>query len=384
MNTEGDLTHEEIQRYSRHLVMPQVGMAGQRRLRAASVLVVGLGGLGSPLAMYLAAAGVGRLGLVDYDTVSLSNLQRQVIHGTGRVGHSKLASAADRIHDLNPHVRVDAHPTPLTSENALDLLRPYDVVADATDNFPTRYLVNDACVLLGKPDVYGSVFRFDGQAAVFFARQGPCYRCLFPTLPPPGVIPNCAEGGVFGVLPGVIGAIQATEVLKLLLGTGESLIGRLLLYDALAMTFDFVKLRKNPKCPACGENPTVTGLIDYEAFCGAPGHDDPTAAVPAITPAELKALLDAGGDVIVLDVREPVEWEIADIPQATHHIPKGELLKRLGELDTGRDIVVYCKVGIRSAEVVRLLHAHGFARAVNLAGGITAWAQEVDPAIPVY
>jgi molybdopterin/thiamine biosynthesis adenylyltransferase/rhodanese-related sulfurtransferase len=387
MKTDNALTHEEIRRYSRHLIMPQVGMAGQRRLKAASVLIVGLGGLGSPQAMYLAAAGVGRLGLVDYDTVSFSNLQRQVIHGTGGVGRPKLESAAERIRDLNPNVRIDTYPVLLTSENALDILAPYDVIVDGTDNFPTRYLLNDACVLLGKPNVYGSIFRFDGQAAVFHASEGPCYRCLFPQPPPPGLVPSCAEGGVLGVLPGVIGTIQATEAIKLVLGVGETLIGRLLLYDGLAMTFDFVKLRKNPKCPVCGEHPTITELIDYEQFCSVPAHDGLEAiapAVPAITPNELKSRLDAGEDVILLDVREPVEWEIADIPAATHHIPRGEILEHLGELDIASDIVVYCRMGIRSAEVVQLLHEHGFTRAVNLTGGINSWAREIDPTMPEY
>jgi molybdopterin/thiamine biosynthesis adenylyltransferase/rhodanese-related sulfurtransferase len=388
MKTENTLTHEEIRRYSRHLIMPQVGMAGQRQLKAASVLIVGLGGLGSPQAMYLAAAGVGRLGLVDDDTVALSNLQRQVIHGTGNVGRAKLESAAERLRDLNPNIQIDTYPVRLGSANALDVLAPYDIIVDGTDNFPTRYLLNDACVLLGKPNVYGSVFRFDGQATVFDARGGPCYRCLFPQPPPPGLMPGCAEGGVLGVMPGVIGTIQATEAIKLILGIGETLVGRLLLYDALAMTFDFVKLRKNSNCPVCGEHPTITELIDYEQFCGVPAHDTleaaAIAAVPAITPLALKRRLDSGEDVIVLDVREPVEWDIADIPQATHHIPRGEILERLVELDAARTIVVYCRMGYRSAEVVQSLREHGFTRAVNLAGGINAWAREVDPRIPEY
>jgi adenylyltransferase/sulfurtransferase len=388
VKTENELSHEEIRRYSRHLIMPQVGMAGQRKLKAASVLVVGLGGLGSPLAMYLAAAGVGRLGLVDYDTVSRSNLQRQLIHGTGNVGRTKLASATERIRDLNPNVQIDPYALPLTSENALDIFAPYDVIVDGTDNFPTRYLVNDACVLLGKPNVYGSIFRFDGQATIFYAKEGPCYRCLFPEPPPPGLVPSCAEGGVIGVLPGVIGTIQATETIKLVLGIGETLIGRLLLYDALTMSFDFVKLRKNPACPVCGENPTVTELIDYEQFCGMPAHDNletsAMVAAPAITPAALRDRLNASEDVLLLDVREPVEWEISDMPNATHHIPKGEILERLGELDVARDIVVYCRTGARSAEVVQVLREHGFSRAVNLAGGINAWAREIDPTMPQY
>ncbi len=385
-----ELSHEEIKRYSRHLIMPEVGMKGQRRLKAASVLIIGAGGLGSPLGMYLAAAGVGRIGLVDYDTVDLSNLQRQVLHGTKDVGRSKLESARERLLDINPHVVIEIYNTPLTSENALDILAPYDVIVDGTDNFPTRYLVNDACVLLGKPNVYGSIFRFEGQATVFDARSGPCYRCLFPEPPPPGLVPSCAEGGVLGVLPGTIGAIQATETLKIILGIGETLIGRLLLYDALRMTFDFVKLRKNPDCPACGEHPTLTGLIDYEQFCGMPGHDrsafhsENEALVPTVSVQEVKAKLDAGEDFILLDVREPHEWEISDIAQATHHIPKGQILEHLGELDTAREIIVYCKTGGRSADVVATLRQHGYTRVKNMAGGINAWAKQIDPRLPTY
>ena len=385
-----ELSHEEVKRYSRHLIMPEVGMKGQRRLKAASVLIIGAGGLGSPLGMYLAAAGVGRIGLVDYDTVDLSNLQRQVLHGTKDVGRSKLESARERLLDINPHVVIEIYNTPLTSENALDILAPYDVIVDGTDNFPTRYLVNDACVLLGKPNVYGSIFRFEGQATVFDARSGPCYRCLFPEPPPPGLVPSCAEGGVLGVLPGTIGAIQATETLKIILGIGETLIGRLLLYDALRMTFDFVKLRKNPDCPACGEHPTLTGLIDYEQFCGMPGHDrsafhsENEALVPTVSVQEVKAKLDAGEDFILLDVREPHEWEISDIAQATHHIPKGQILEHLGELDTAREIIVYCKTGGRSADVVATLRQHGYTRVKNMAGGINAWAKQIDPRLPTY
>lgn len=388
MPAKADLSHEEIRRYSRHLVMPEIGMMGQCKLKAASVLIVGLGGLGSPLAMYLAASGIGRLALIDYDAVDFSNLQRQVIYGTRDVGRAKLESARERIHDLNPNVQVDTYDTLLTSENALDILAPYDVIADGTDNFPARYLLNDACVLLGKPNVYGSVFRLEGQTTVFDAKKGPCYRCLFPEPPPPDLISSCAEGGVLGVLPGVIGTIQATEVLKLILGVGESLIGRLLVYNALTMQVDFVTLRKNPNCPVCGPNPTITGLIDYERFCGAPFCDSRSALVtmdvPAITPSALKARLDRGEEVTLLDVRESIEREIANIPHATHHIPRGEILGRLGELDTAHDIVVYCRTGAHSAEVVRLLREHGFARALNLAGGINAWAREVDPAVPEY
>ncbi len=385
-----DLSHEEIRRYSRHLIMPEVGMAGQRRLKAASVLVIGTGGLGSPVGMYLAAAGVGRIGLVDYDTVDESNLQRQIMHGTSDVGHPKLESAVARLSDINPHVQLDTYNTPLTSENALEILRPYDVVIDGTDNFPTRYLVNDACVLLGKPNVYGSIFRFEGQATVFDATEGPCYRCLFPEPPPPGLVPSCAEGGVLGVLPGIIGAIQATEAIKIILGIGETLVGRLLLYDALDMSFNFVKLRKNPNCPVCGENPTVTELIDYEQFCGMPGHDqsafhsDNLGVAPATSVQQVKQRLDAGDKFILLDVREPHEWEISDIPQATHHIPKGEILEHLGELDTAQDIVVYCKTGGRSADVTMTLREHGFDRVQNMMGGINAWANVVDDTLPVY
>ncbi|MCZ7543963.1 MAG: molybdopterin-synthase adenylyltransferase MoeB [Anaerolineae bacterium] len=384
------LSKEEIERYSRHLIMPEVGMDGQRKLKAASVLLIGAGGLGSPVAMYLAAAGIGRIGMVDYDVVDASNLQRQIIHGTKDVGRSKLESAKARILDINPYVQVDTYSAPLTSENAMATLEPYDVIIDGTDNFPTRYLVNDASVMLGKPNVYGSIFRFEGQASVFDASQGPCYRCLFPSPPPPGLVPSCAEGGVLGILPGTIGAIQATEAIKLILGIGETLVGRLLLYDALSMTFEYVKLRKNPDCPVCGEHPTVTELIDYEAFCGMPGHDhsphytDAQATAPSISVQAVKARLDAGEDFILLDVREPFEWEIADIPGATHHIPQGEVLEHLGELDMTRDIVVYCRTGGRSADVVQLLQKHGYRRVKNLAGGINAWARQIDTNIPVY
>ena len=385
-----ELTHEEIRRYSRHLIMPEVGIAGQRKLKAGSVLLIGTGGLGSPLGMYLAAAGVGRIGLVDYDVVDTSNLQRQIIHGTKDVGRSKLESASARMLDINPHVQIDTYNVPLTSANALDILAPYDVVVDGTDNFPTRYLTNDACVLLGKPNVYGSIFRFEGQASVFDARVGPCYRCLFPEPPPPGLVPSCAEGGVLGVLPGTIGAIQATETIKILLGIGETLTGRLLLYDALNMSFDLVRLRKNPKCPICGEHPTQTELIDYEQFCGVPAHDrseftgQSEDLIPSITVREVKAKLDAGEDIILLDVREPHEWEISDISAATLHIPKGEVIEHLGEIDTAREVIVYCKVGGRSADVTRLLREHGFGKARNMLGGINAWASQIEPELPVY
>jgi adenylyltransferase/sulfurtransferase len=385
-----DFSHEEIKRYSRHLIMPEVGMQGQRKLKAASVLLIGTGGLGSPLGMYLAAAGVGRIGLVDYDVVDLSNLQRQIIHGTSQIGRSKLESAKERILDINPHVQIDSYNVPLTSDNALDILRPYDVIIDGTDNFPTRYLVNDACVILGKPNVYGSIFRFEGQATVFDPRSGPCYRCLFPTPPPPGLVPSCAEGGVLGVLPGTIGAIQATEAIKLILGIGDTLVGRLMLYDALEMSFMFVKLRKNPECPVCSDHPTLTELIDYEQFCGMPGHDhsafqsENEAIVPTISVNEVKSKLDSREDFILLDVRDPHEWEISDISGATQHIPRGEILEHLGELDTTREIVVYCKSGGRSADVVQTLRQHGYTRLKNMVGGINAWATKVDTTLPTY
>lgn len=386
-------SHEEIERYSRHLIMPEVGMKGQRKLKAASVLLIGAGGLGSPLAMYLAAAGVGRIGLVDYDVVDYSNLQRQVIHGTSDVGRPKLESAKARINDINPHVQVDTYEVPLTSDNALEIFRPYDVIVDGTDNFPTRYLTNDACVLLGKPNVYGSIFRFEGQVSVFFAQEGPCYRCLFPEPPPPGLVPSCAEGGVLGVLPGTVGAMQATEAIKLILGIGEPMIGRLLLYDALNMEFNEVHLRKNPNCPVCSEHPTLTELIDYEQFCGMPAHDQSLyggetvdlESVPQITPRQLKERLDAGEKPLILDVREPHEWEISNLSHlGAHLIPQGQILERMSELDTAAEIVVHCRSGVRSANVIRELQEHGFKKLHNLVGGINRWAQEVDPAIPQY
>jgi sulfur-carrier protein adenylyltransferase/sulfurtransferase len=389
-----DLSHEEVQRYSRHLIMPEVGMAGQKKLKAASVLLIGAGGLGSPLAMYLAAAGIGRIGLVDYDVVDYTNLQRQIIHGTKDVGRPKLHSAKDRMLDINPHIQVDAYEVPLTSDNALELFKPYDIIIDGTDNFPTRYLTNDACVLLGKPNVYGSIFRFEGQASVFYAKEGPCYRCLFPEPPPPGLVPSCAEGGVLGILPGTIGAIQATEAIKLILGIGEPLIGRLMLYDATSMTFDEVKLRKNPNCPICGDNQTITELIDYEQFCGMPAHDRSMyitaessngTAVPQISPIELQTRLDAGDDLFILDVREPHEWEISNLAHlGAVLIPKGKVLERMGELDTAREMVVQCRSGARSADIIRELRQHGFKKMWNLDGGINRWATEVDTSIPRY
>ncbi len=386
-----ELSHEEVQRYSRHLIMPEVGVAGQKKLKAASVLLIGAGGLGSPLAMYLAAAGVGRLGLVDYDVVDYTNLQRQIIHGTSDVGRPKLESAKARILDINPHVQVDTYQVPLTSANALEILAPYDIIIDGTDNFPTRYLTNDACVLLGKPNVYGSIFRFEGQASVFYAAEGPCYRCLFPEPPPPGLVPSCAEGGVLGVLPGTIGAIQATEAIKLIIGQGEPLIGRLLLYDALSMAFDEVRLRKNPNCPVCSENPTLTALIDYEQFCGMPAHDHSlygapdTTAVPEIAPRELARRLAAGDTLQIIDVRESHEWDIANLaPLGAVLIPQNQILDHLGELDTAREIVVMCRSGVRSANVIQLLQQHGYKRLLNLQGGINAWAGSVDPSLPTY
>ena len=387
------LSNEEVQRYSRHLIMPEVGMAGQKKLKAASVLLIGAGGLGSPLAMYLAAAGIGRIGLVDYDVVDYTNLQRQIIHGTSDVGRPKLESAKARILDINPHVQVDSYAVPLTSENALEIFAPYDVIIDGTDNFPTRYLTNDACVLLGKPNVYGSIFRFEGQISIFHAEEGPCYRCLYPEPPPPGLVPSCAEGGVLGVLPGTVGAMQATEAIKYILGIGESMVGRLMLYDALSMTTTEVRLRKNPNCPICGENPTITELIDYEQFCGMPAHDHSEFSaveeegdmVPGITPKELKKRLDAGDDLFILDVREPHEWQISNLGHlGAVLIPKGEVLDRMGELDTAREMVVQCRSGARSADVIRLLQQHGFSKMWNLEGGINLWAQDVEPSLPRY
>ncbi len=388
-----DLSHEEVQRYSRHLIMPEVGMSGQKKLKAASVLIIGAGGLGSPLAMYLAAAGIGRIGLVDYDVVDYTNLQRQIIHGTADVGRPKLDSAKARILDINPHVQVDTYPVPLTSANALEVLAPYDVIIDGTDNFPTRYLTNDACVLLGKPNVYGSIFRFEGQLSVFYAPEGPCYRCLFPEPPPPGLVPSCAEGGVLGILPGTIGAMQATEAIKLILGIGDSMIGRLLLYDALNMEFNEVQLRKNPNCPVCGATPTITALIDYEQFCGMPAHDHSLYAadeagvenVRQISPRQLQTRLEAGENLFILDVREPHEWDISNLGQlGARLIPKGQVLDHLGELDTAQEIVVQCRTGARSTAVITELQQHGFKKLWNLDGGINRWAREVDPSLPVY
>lgn len=378
------LDADEILRYSRHLIIPDVGLTGQRRLKNARVLLVGAGGLGSPLALYLAAAGVGTLGLVDFDVVDLTNLQRQIVHGTKDVGRSKLASATERIRDVNPHVEVEGFETRLTSANALDIVREFDIVVDGTDNFPTRYLTNDACVLLGKPNVYGSIFRFEGQASVFATPDGPCYRCLFPEPPPPGLVPSCAEGGVLGVLPGLIGTIQATETIKLLLGIGEPLIGRLLLVDALATRFHTVKLRRDPACPACGTR-TIRELVDYEELCGIRSAEAQQLAdaVVEITPLELAERLRRGDDIDLIDVREPHEWEIARIPDA-RLVPLATLAEAQPMLDATREIVVHCKGGVRSAKAVRQLRAAGFDRVWNLAGGITRWSDDVDPSIPKY
>jgi molybdopterin/thiamine biosynthesis adenylyltransferase/rhodanese-related sulfurtransferase len=377
------LSNEEILRYSRHLIMPEVGMEGQQKLKAARVLCVGAGGLGSPLALYLAAAGVGTLGLVDFDVVDLTNLQRQIIHTTNDVGRSKLDSAAEKLAAINPFIQVRKFETKLSSANALDIIRQFDIVADGTDNFPTRYLVNDACVLTGKPNVYASIFRFEGQASVFAAERGPCYRCLYPEPPPPGLVPSCAEGGVLGILPGLLGVIQATEVIKLILGSGEPLIGRLLLVDALAMRFRELRLRKNPECPVCGANPTIRELIDYQEFCGIRGEEAPVSSgVPEIRPEELKTKLDAGDDVFILDVREPHEYQICNL--GGHLIPLGDLPARMNELDSGREIVAHCRSGVRSAKAVTLLRQAGFAKVKNLAGGILAWSDKVDPSVPKY
>jgi sulfur-carrier protein adenylyltransferase/sulfurtransferase len=379
-----ELSNEEIARYSRHLIMPEVALDGQKKLKQARVLTIGAGGLGAPLAMYLAAAGVGTLGIVDFDVVDESNLQRQIIHGTSDIGRPKMESARDRINDINPNVHVEAYEEALSSENALEIFKDFDVIVDGTDNFPTRYLVNDACVLMGKPNVYGSIFRFEGQASVFWAKEGPCYRCLYPEPPPPGLVPSCAEGGVLGILPGAIGTIQATETVKLILGIGEPLVGRLLLYDALGMSFREMKLRKDPNCPVCGENPSVTELIDYQEFCGIPQANAQATAdeVPEITVQELKKRLDNGENLSVLDVREPHEYEVANI--GARLIPLNELPERLAELDRDVPLAVHCKTGGRSARAVKLLQETGFQNAFNVEGGITAWSEEIDPSVPKY
>jgi molybdopterin/thiamine biosynthesis adenylyltransferase/rhodanese-related sulfurtransferase len=381
-----ELTTDELARYSRHLILPEVGMEGQQKLKAAKVLCVGTGGLGSPLAFYLAAAGIGTLGLVDFDVVDASNLQRQIIHSTKDIGRKKLDSAAEKLTALNPALKVVKHETMLTSANALEILKDYDVVADGTDNFPTRYLVNDACVLLGIPNAYGSIFRFEGQASVFAAKEGPCYRCLYPEPPPPGLVPSCAEGGVLGILPGLVGVIQATEVIKLILGNGSPLIGRLLLVDSLNMKFRELKLRKNRECPVCGGNPTVTALIDYQNFCGivpeTPQEKNVKNGIPQITVKELKQRLDAGEDVQLIDVREPYEYQIAQIGGKL--IPQNDVPNRLNEIDRNREVVVHCKSGGRSQRIAEFLQQAGYPRVVNVAGGITAWSDEIDPKVPKY
>ena len=380
-----ELSHEEILRYSRHLLIPEVGLEGQRKLKNSSALVIGTGGLGSPVALYLAAAGVGRIGLVDYDVVDTSNLQRQVIHGTSTVGKLKVESAREKLLDLNPDIQVDVYNEPFTSANAIRIAQDYDVIIDGTDNFPTRYLTNDVSVFLGKPNIYGSIFRFDGQLSVFYAKEGPCYRCLFPEPPPPGLVPSCAEGGVLGVLPGTIGTLQATEALKVLLGIGEPMIGKLLLYNALDMSFDFVKLKKNPNCRVCGPSADIKELIDYEEFCGVPGHDHEEGSAGAgldITAPELSEQVK-NNQLKLLDVREPHELEISALLNAVN-IPLGQLAGRLSELNSADDMVVFCKGGTRSARALELLVSAGFKKVKNLKGGINAWAREVDQSLPIY
>jgi adenylyltransferase/sulfurtransferase len=379
------LSKEEILRYSRHLIMPEVGMDGQLKLKQAQVLLIGAGGLGAPLGLYLAAAGVGRLGIVDFDVVDFTNLQRQITFSTKDVGRKKAEAARERLSSMNPDIQIDTFDTRLTSENALDLFKDFDIIVDGTDNFPTRYLVNDACVLTGKPNIYGSIFRFEGQASVFATEAGPCYRCLYPEPPPPGLVPSCAEGGVLGILPGLVGVIQATETIKLILGQGDSLVGRLLLVDALGMKFRELKLRKNPDCPVCGTHRTITKLIDYEEFCGMRGVEAPAAAagdVPAISVEELKKKLDAKADIFILDVREPHEYQICNLNG--YLIPLGDLPKRVSELDSSREIVAHCKMGGRSAKAVAFLKQSGFTKVHNLTGGITAWAERIDTKMPKY
>jgi len=385
-DTGVDFSHDEVQRYSRHLIMPEVGMEGQRKLKQAEVLLIGAGGLGAPLGLYLAAAGVGRIGLVDFDVVDASNLQRQVTYSTADVGRSKLEVAKERLAGINPHIQIDTFEERLSSENALDTFRSFDIVADGTDNFPTRYLVNDACVLLGKPNVYGSIFRFEGQASVFYAKEGPCYRCLYPEPPPPGLVPSCAEGGVLGVLPGIVGTLQALEVIKLILGGGDPLIGRLLLFDALKMSFRELKLRKDPDCALCGKDATIKELIDYEQFCGIPAQEpvaEMQSGVPTISVEELKRIMDNKEDVYILDVREPQEWDIAHLEKAKL-IPLGELPQAVNQLSSADDIVVHCRSGVRSARAVQFLMEMGFRKVRNLEGGILAWSERIDPSLPRY
>ena len=383
-NQEVKLSKEEIQRYSRHLIMPEVGMEGQLKLKKARVLTIGTGGLGAPLGLYLAAAGVGHLGLVDFDVVDNSNLQRQVTFTTADVGKPKSEAAKARLSALNPAIEITSYETRLTSDNALELFKDYDIIVDGTDNFPTRFLVNDACVLLGKPNVYGSIFRFEGQATIFGAPGGPCYRCLYPEPPPPGLVPSCAEGGVLGVLPGIVGSIQAMETIKLILGTGDPLIGRLLLFDALAMRFRELKLKRNPECPMCGDHRTITKLIDYEEFCGILGEEAPamTDGIQEITPTELKARQDRGDKLFILDVREPHEYQICNLNGKL--IPLGELTRRVNELDSSVEMVVHCRSGKRSADAIHFLQTAGFKKLLNLKGGVLAWADEVDPRMPKY
>jgi len=383
-----ELSHQEILRYSRHLIMPEVGLAGQKKLKAASVLCIGAGGLGSPLAMYLAAAGVGRIGLVDFDVVDFSNLQRQILHHTADVGRPKLESAAEKLRAINPEIEIVLHEEMFSSANAMEICKDYDVIADGTDNFPTRYLTNDVCVLLGKPNVYASIFRFEGQASVFHAEKGPCYRCLYPEPPPPGMVPSCAEGGVLGILPGIMGTIQATEVIKQILGSGEPLIGRLLLFNALDMRWREVQPMKDPECPICGENPTIHELIDYEQFCGISmgseeAHVEELGDEWVITPSDLNTQIQGDNRVVLLDVREPHEWDITHITGSTF-IPEGDVLARMNELDTADDIVLICRTGIRSARALNQLREVGFTKLRNLVGGLHGWADDVDPSVPKY
>lgn len=375
------LSSEELARYDRHLILPEVGMEGQLKLKAARIALVGAGGLGAPLGLYLAAAGIGQIGLIDFDTVDVSNLQRQIIHGTRDIGRKKLDSAAEKMQAINPHLRIEKYDVALTSENAFDILRDYDMVIDGTDNFPTRYLVNDACVLLKKPNIYGSIFRFEGQATVFAYEDGPCYRCLYPEPPPPGLVPSCAEGGVLGILPGLIGIIQATEAVKIILGQGTTLKGRLLLYDAMNMRFRELKLKRDPACPVCGDHPTVTKLIDYQEFCGL--RQPPPVPIDAIDAIGLKEKIDRADDFVLLDVREPYEYQIARIP-GSKLIPLGDLPKRLNELNINTDTIVHCKSGARSQKAVDLLKQNGFRQVRNMTGGILAWSDKVDPSVPKY
>jgi adenylyltransferase/sulfurtransferase len=381
-----ELSHEEILRYSRHLLIPEVGLDGQRKLKASSVLIIGTGGLGSPVALYLAAAGVGHLGLVDYDVVDKSNLQRQIVHGTGMMGRLKVESARIRLLDLNPSIQVDAFNEPFTSANAMRIAEHFDVIVDGTDNFPTRYLVNDLCVLTGKPNIYGAIYRFEGQASVFYTREGPCYRCLFPEPPPPGLVPSCADAGVLGILPGTIGTIQATEAIKFLLGIGSSLAGRLLLYNALEMSFEYVKLKKNPNCKICRPHPEITALMDYFEFCGVPGLDQSEGSMRAgwqLTALQLAKKLKESSNIHLIDVREPHELAISRL-EGAHNIPLGELASHLDELDSAQEIVLFCKSGTRSARALEILRSAGFRKVKNLRGGINAWAREVDRSLPLY